>query len=338
MNNLKIIFFMFATLFCLPINAQESMEERVNNVENTVARLPRIIGNINLRYQYDDRDAANGFDVRRARLDFRGNVTKPVEYRIHLEFANTVRMLDANINWKINDYLALMVGQYKIPFSLENQYNPNALEMIDNSLVITHLVNYADVSGIATNGRDIGISLNGNFFQREGFSLINYSFGVFNGSGINRTDDNKNKDFSGTFSVNPFRHLTLAVSHYNGTVNGQQNNTFQRVRNGLGVKYDDNRLLIRSGYIHGKTDDFKSEGTYAVVGYFVHSKVQAVARYDYFKRDLDNDDTRQLNYAAGVNYLPVNNIRLQFNYTRRTQKDSNYIDNNYFVTQLWIRF
>jgi len=342
MNDLKIIFIMLIVL-CFPVFAQESVEERLGRVESTVSRQPRIAPNINLRYQYDDREDANGFDVRRARLDIRGNVAAPLEYRIHLEFANSARVLDANINWKIKPNLALMAGQYKIPFSLENPYNPNALEMIENSLVITHLVNYQDVSGISANGRDVGLSLNGSFLQRDGFSLITYYFGVFNGSGINiAADTNKAKDFSGIFSVNPFKHLTFAYSHYNGTAGtiaaDGTDNTFSRVRNGVGAKYDNNSLLVRSEYIRGKTDDFKSEGAYAVVAYYVLPKLQAVARYDYFKRELNNDDAQQVHYAAGLNYFPINNVRLQFNYTRRTQKADSYKDNNYFVTQLWIRF
>ena len=344
MNNLKnafkLIFFLFVVSY-MPLRAQESIEDRISVVENTVSRLPRISPNLNLRYRYDDTDGSNGFDVRRARLDIRGNVTTPLEYRIHLEFANDPKVLDANINWKIRPNLALMAGQYKIPFSLENPYNPNALEMIENSLVITNLVNYSDVSGLSANGRDVGLSLNGSFLQRDGFSLINYYFGVFNGSGINTTDNNKAKDFSGILSINPIKQLTLGLSHYNGKT-GASDNMFQRVRNGFGVKYDDNRLLVRSEYITGKTWDgmkyLNSEGAYAVGAYYVAPKIQVLARYDYFKRDIDNENTQQLHYTAGVNYFPVNHVRLQFNFIRRTQSSDNYMNNNLIVTQLWIRF
>ena len=337
MNHFKIIFLPFV-LFCLPLNAQENMDERITGVENTISKLPGIAPNINLRYRYDDTDGANGFDVRRARLDVRGNVTKPLEYRIHLEFANSPRVLDANINWKIKPNLTLMAGQYKIPFSLENPYNPNVLEMIENSLVITHLVNYSDVSGISANGRDVGVSLNRSLFQKDGYSLITCFFGVFNGSGINRADENKAKDFSGILSINPSKQLTFAVSHYNGST-GADSSAFQRVRNGFGVKYDDNRLLVRSEYIRGKTWDttnmkyFNSEGAYVVGACYVVPKVQVVARYDYFKRDIDGG-AKQQDYTAGVNYLPANNVRLQFNYIHKTNETAS----NLLVTQLWIKF
>ena len=336
MNKLKITLFLLITIFCITLNAQENTEERLNRVENIVTRLPRISPNINLRYRYDDVDGPNGFDVRRARLDVRGNVITSLEYRIHLDFANEAKVLDANINWRIRPNLALMAGQYKIPFSLENPYNPNALEMIENSLVISRLVNYSDVSGISANGRDVGISLNGSFLQREGFSLINYYFGIFNGSGINRAnaDDNKAKDFSGILSLNPTRHLTFAFSHYNGKL-GNDDNKRNRVRNGIGVKYDDNRLLVRSEYIRGKTIDLKSDGAYAVFGYYLHPQIQAVARYDYFKRNLDNDDTKLQDYTVGLNYFPVNHVRLHLNYIYKTAHAD---ESHHLITQLWIRF
>ena len=336
MNRLNILFLLVA-ISCLPLRAQESADERIDKMEKFISKLPKMAGDINLRYRYDDTDGANGFDVRRARLDFRGNVIESLEYRVHLEFANGPKILDASVRWNINEHVAVQAGQYKIPFSLENPYNPNKLEMIDNALAITHLVNYSDVSDIAANGRDIGVSVIGNFLRRKGFNIIDYYFGVFNGSGINTGDANKDKDFSGMLSINPSKHLTFAVSHYNGTV-GTQGDTFHRTRNGFGVKYDDNRLLVRSEYIHGKTGELNSDGAYAVCGYYVHPKVQTVARYDYFKRDLSDNSTTQQDYTVGVNYFPVTNVRLQFNYTRRTKNDINYTDNNYFVTQLWIRF
>jgi len=345
LEKIKITIFLLF-LFGLTINAQDNLEERISDVENTVSKIPRIIGNINLRFRYDDLAPSNGFDVRRARLDIRGNVISPLEYRIHVDFANSPRMLDANIVWKINKHVSLLAGQYKIPFSLENPYNPNVLEFIENSLVITHLVNYSDVSGMSANGRDIGVSLTGNFFQREGYSLINYFFGVFNGSGINTSDTNKEKDFSGILSFNPAKNLTFAVSHYNGTLT----KTTNRVRYGYGVKYDDKRFLLRSEYIHGKTDFdskaddgsditeyFKSEGAYAVLGYYVLPKLQMIGRYDCFEtgNSLKNN-TKQTDYSMGCNYFPVNNVRLQLNYIYKTAKSKQ--DNTHIVTQLWVRF
>lgn len=336
-NRIFVSVFALLGVFCSNLHAQErSLDERINSVESTVSKLPKIMGDVNVRYRYDDLTKTNGFDVRRARIDLRGNPAKKLEYRIHFDFSNTPKLLDAIFSWKINDYVALQAGQYKIHFSLENPYNPNNLEMIDNAVVISSLVNYSDVSGLNANGRDIGLSCIGNFLRRDGFSIINYSIGLFNGQGTNTGDANKSKDFSGIFTVNPVKPLSLAVSHYNGLqVRQAQSDIVQRVRTGVGAKYDDGRLLVRSEYIQGKTGNFKSEGAYATAGYFVHPKIQPVLRYDYFKRNMNDNSTRQQNYVVGFNYFLANNVRFQLNYTYRKAHES---DSNLIVTQIWVKF
>lgn len=309
---------------CFSAKGQESTianpqtdADRITKLEKITEKLPQISGFVNIRYQYNGSDETNSFDLRRARINLQGNIVKPLTYRFQVEFANNPKILDAYLQWKINDYLNIRAGQYKIPFSLENPYSPTNLEVMDNSLVISGLSGYADVSGISANGRDIGAGVNGSFFNRDGYSIVNYSLGVFNGAGINRSDANRAKDFSGMLSVNPIRALSIAGYHYNGRT-GAQGETFKRIRMGFGAKYDDGIWLVRSEYIWGKTGDMKSEGAYAVFGYHVHRMIQLIAKYDYFKRDLADKDTCQHNYTGGVNFIPLKYLRIQVNYVRKT--------------------
>ncbi len=295
--------------------------ERVSKLEKIVSKLPSISGFVNLRYQYNGQTETNSFDVRRARLDVKGNIGSKVGYRLQVDFAGTPRILDAYVTWKICDYAGMQVGQFKVPFSLENPYSPTALETMDNSLVVTALAGYADVANISANGRDIGLGFNGNFLKRDGFSIINWSVGVFNGAGINRMDNNKQKDFSGILTINPIKNLSLAAYHYNGwgyrTV-GDEGENFRRIRSGGGAKYDDGRWLARSEYIWGKTGGLHSQGAYAVLGYFICGKVQPVLKYDYWQRDITSNDTRWNYYTAGITYVPIKYCRVQFNYSYRT--------------------
>ncbi len=318
----------FSFVLSSVINAQEnsSDKEKITKIENILSKLPKISGLVNVRYRYDDLNNDNSFDIRRVRLTLQGDISKQIEYRFQAEFANNPKILDAYVNWKITDYLSFCAGQYKIPLSLENPYGPTNLEVIDNSLVISSLVGYSDVAGISANGRDIGIGFNGSFIKRKDFSIINYSLGLFNGAGINITDANKSKDFSGILTIKPFKDLSIAAYHYNGLA-GRQDDTFKRVRTGFGAKYDNGKWLIRSEYINGKTGDFKSEGAYAVLGYFINKKIQTIVKYDYFKRDMSDNNTLQQDYTVGVNYFPVKNVRMQLNYAYKTthEKNINYV-------------
>jgi len=314
------------------IKAQDEKSERMEKLETIIARLPKISGLLNMRYQYSD-EGLGSFDIRRARISFRGNLASSLDYFFQTEFAKSPKVLDAFINWKATNAFNIKAGEFKFPFSLENPYSAHGLEMIDNSLVIAGLSGYEDVSGISANGRDIGVDFHGKFIQREGYSLIEYSAGLFNGNGINVSDNNKSKDFSGTVLVNPLKELTLSASHYNGSTSTQGANV-QRVRSGGGVRYDNNKLLVRSEYICGQTGNMNSEGFYAVAGYFVNPKVQMLLKYDYFQRDISINETRQTNYIVGVNYFPVKNFHFKLNYSCRTTEskpDVNHIAVQFFA-------
>jgi hypothetical protein len=315
--------------------AQDKTAEKAGKNENIITRLtPKISGIVNMRYQYSDAgEGLNSFDIRRARLDFRGDVTSSFDYRIHVEFAGNPKILDAFLNWRSTNAFNIKAGEFKIPFSLENPYGAHVLEMVDNSMVITALSGYNDVSGISANGRDIGVNFHGKFSPVGDFYMFEYSAGIFNGNGINVADNNKSKDFSGTFAIHPLKDLTLSASHYNGSA-GPQGENIQRVRTGGGARFDNNKLLARGEYIYGKTGDIETEGYYVVLGYFVHPKIQTLLKYDYCQRDVLVKETRQTNYIVGFNYFPVKNFHFKLNYSRRTTAgapDSNYVALQFFA-------
>ncbi|MDR2848399.1 MAG: OprO/OprP family phosphate-selective porin [Bacteroidales bacterium] len=317
------------------IQAQEenNMSARLEKIEKITSKLPQISGTANLRYRYDDATATNGMDIRRARVNLKGNLSPKVDYRMQVDFANSPMLLDVHIGWQINPFINVRAGQFHTMSSIENPYGPKNLEAIDYSLVVSNLSGYSDVSGVSSSGRDIGVQLTGGFIQREGYNLIDYTVGLFNGNGINLTDDNKSKDFSGILSVHPIQPLTIAVFHYNGSA-GAQGANHQRVRTGAGVLYDDSKLVFRGEYIQGVSTDpangasLDSEGFYALLGYCFAQKVQPIVKYDYWHRDKADRNSLIQAYLVGVNYFPINHLKLQVNYTYRQNigaKDSNQV-------------
>jgi hypothetical protein len=315
------------------VEAQEKTDEKD---KDTLRVMPKISGTVNIRYQYSDAgEDSNSFDIRRARLDVKGDAASSVDYRIHVEFVEKPKILDAYVNWHPADVFNIKAGEFKIPFSLENPYSAYALEMIDNSMVISGLCGYNDVSGISANGRDIGVNIYGKFSPVGDYHVFEYSAGLFNGNGINASDNNKSKDFSGTFAFHPSKDITVLASHYNGST-GLQDENIQRVRTGGGIKYDDKKLLVRSEYIYGITGDMDSEGYYFVTGYFVHPKVQTLLKYDCFERDISVKETRQTNYIIGVNYFPVKNFHFKLNCSRRTIVGNT--GSNHVALQVFARF
>ncbi len=315
------------TLLLLPTLsgvAQEAdtLAQKVSKLENILSKLPKISGLINVRYQHTNE--TNSFDIRRARLDVKGDATRWFDYRLQVEFASSPKVLDAYIRAKIKPYFNIQVGEFKIPFSLENPYSPITLECIDNAQVISKLVDYDDVSGIKSNGRDIGFMFYGSVFQRKGYSILEYNIGVFNGAGINIRDNNTSKDVIARIDVRPIKPITLSASGYIGEAYMNDSMKYEtRNRVGFGARYDDTKWLFRSEYIYGLTSKMESMGAYAVLAYTFIGKIQSVIRFDYFQKDMKNIASRQINYMVGLNYWIIKrNVGLQVNYTYQTFQDS----------------
>ena len=136
--------FMYGSLFAQQNTADlteiSDMEKRMTAMEKIISELPKISGFINMRYRYNGE--SNSFDIRRARLDFKGDLATKLDYRFQMEFAGSPKLLDAYLRCKIDRRFNLQVGEFKIPFSMENIYGPTTLETADNSMAISNLCNY----------------------------------------------------------------------------------------------------------------------------------------------------------------------------------------------------
>lgn len=314
-----------ALLLALPLTAAGKTAElsQTPATENTpterILSKPTIGGFMNLRAYYDEASDKSTFDVRRARFELKGSSQDFLDYRLQLDFAGNPRILDAWIKLKFCPFFNIQAGQHKLPYSLENPMSPLSLDLIDNAQVISKLVGYSDESGINGGGRDIGVSAYGGFVPRDGgFNTINYTIGLYNGSGINKVDDNKHKDLSGMIDVRPVKALTLAWSFFDGSMNPLAGEEVRRARERMcwSVRYDDG-ITFRAEYLTGKTGNLKSQGFYAVAGYWVNPKFRPVVRYDFYQSNVDQD-AKSTYYSAGAEYWPAKFLRMELNYTLKS--------------------
>jgi hypothetical protein len=291
-----VLFLIFFT--AVPVWAQVSeLEERTSKLESIVAKLPKLSGFINLRYQYEN--SQNSFDIRRARLDFKGDVVKWLDYRLQVDFASSPKIIDAYVRLKISPMFNIQAGQFKLAFSLENPYGPLTLETMENSQVVSYLSGINDLAGSKAAGRDLGVAVYGGFFQQDGYNIIDYVVGLYNGTGINVKDNNKHKDITGRLEIHPIRPVTITASYYNGKI-GDDGDLRPRTRYGFGARYDDGDILLRGEYLKGKTDQTDSDGFYVVAGYKFAGKFQPLLKYDFMRKDLANENSRQINYLADL--------------------------------------
>ncbi|MCK9414343.1 MAG: OprO/OprP family phosphate-selective porin [Prolixibacteraceae bacterium] len=309
----------------------------------------QLSGYTQVRYQsLEQTGAIDGFDIRRARLGVKGNISPYWSYRVQFDLAGTPKLIDAYAELKVNDYLNFTLGQAKIPFSLENLTSSNKLELIDRSQAVEALVARGKDVGGNQNGRDLGIQVGGIILKQKDRSVLDYRLGVYNGSGINTADNNENKGYAARLIVHPVAGLDISGALYNGsrfipevktgTVVTTPSKNVDRNRYGFDLNYDLNNLAVRGEYIHGTDDKINREGYYFQAGYyFLERKLQLLAKYDFYDTDKAVAKNASTWYVLGANYNFNPNTRLQFNYTFK-QEEGTSINNNLASIQFQIGF
>ncbi len=146
------------------------------------------------RYYAEEERADNRFDIRRARLRFRGQLTQYFRFGMEYEFEGneTDNLVDA-YGEAVFDPSALRFGQFKEPFSLEWQSADKAQHFSERSMGY-----YLGPK------RDIGIMLHGSLFQDR----MMFAAGLFNGDGDDGSASGPEEDspeMATRVTVSPFK-------------------------------------------------------------------------------------------------------------------------------------
>jgi phosphate-selective porin OprO and OprP len=325
----------------LAVSKQEEKEKQ-KEFNITAGKPIKISGYTQLRYQSLQEDGKNdGFDIRRSRIDIKGNLTSQFDYEFQGEWAgSSAKLLDAVLGYTIIPELKLTGGQFKIPFSLENFISDAKLETINRSQVVEALAaRKKDVIG-DQNGRDIGVQASGSLFKTEDRAIVDYAIGVFDGAGINATDNNDQKDLAGRVVVHPIPGLNIGGSFYRGDDRWGKNSTLNQTRDRVGAEfaYYYKALDLKGEYIRGKDGSTKKDGWYLLGGYYVIPHVlQGIVKYDTYDPDRSKDDDRANVTTLGLNWIVNKWALLQVNYEYKDEQGTE-VGNNVFSTQLTLQF
>lgn len=316
-------------------------------------RLPRLSGYVQAGYEWSDESSS--FFIKRVRLDLRGALARTLDYRVQLEFASSPKIVDAYLHYKPFRQLNFKLGEYKIPFTIENtDYVPLKFELIEYPLALQRLMGFAEPIGgryvggamqggetLKDTGRDMGLTLHGSFFPCGERALLSYDVGVLNGAGINLRDNNRSKDVVARLTLRPVRGLTLSGSWYGGEYGAD---CLERQRVSAGVCYDRGRGVVRGEWIGGRTGyaateeyaagTFDSSGWYVLGGVRLTPTLMPVVRYDTLLPDTASADSRQTNWTAGILWHPVKYLRCQLNYTYEHYAAPGMTDRNVVAVML----
>ena len=181
-----------------------------------------------VRYQANTRSDAssNSFGLRIARISLDGRVVNDFYWKAQIQFngntstlSSSPKVVDLFVEWQKYDFLRVKMGQFKNPFTFENPMNPIDQGFNGYSQLVQKLAGFSDrAGGHSSNGRDIGLQLQGDFLKNaNGRNLLHYQVGVFNGQGINVSDVDEQKNIIGGVWVMPVAGMRIGAFGWEGS-------------------------------------------------------------------------------------------------------------------------
>jgi len=347
---MKSTFLLLAFMFCFTVlvNAQSGTQIETYNVK--VSQKIELRGLNHIRYQvFQDSTKFDAFDLRRARLDFRGDIAPKIGYRLHTELAGTPKILDATFIYKPFEWLNVNIGQSKYPICYDNQYSPWTLltinrTQIDNALSFRESDLYGN-----QNGRDIGLWLSGKYSIGNEASkrpIIDYTLGVYNGSGINVADNNQDKDIAAALGLSPIKDLWVFGRYMNGVgqTTADPGVDADRSRFGGSITYKYKSLLVEGEFLLGSDESdslalLERNGYYVTLGYTpIKDKLQVVVRLDNYDPNTATADNITNKYVVGASYFFTKNTRIQLEYDLVLEEAKIQNENNLFSLQFQAGF
>ena len=240
---------------------------------------------------------------------------------------NGPRLVDAWAEWQHWREFRVKAGQFKRPFTFENPMHPWLLGRGTYSQLADRLAGFNDRTGEhASNGRDIGIQLQGDLFRssRDGHGWLHYQGGVFTGQGINFADKNTRKDLIGGLWVAPVKELQIGVFGWTGNRVVNDSLTLERRRYSVGVNYTGKwtaRAEFAVDNAYGGADAF-----YAIVGTPSWHRSRLFLHYDLYRDGKCKDGAHAI-YGLSAQHTPHPNLMVQANYgfnVDHTKADDRY--------------
>ena len=196
--------------------------------------LPSWLSNVKLsgygmiQYQYSGQKNAesNSFYIRMGRIALEGRIADDFYWKTQIQFngntsnlGTSPRMVDLFAEWQKFEYFKVKIGQFKNPFTFENPMHPIDQGFMGYSQNVSKLAGFSDRAGEhASNGRDIGLQLQGDFLKNaSGRNLLHYQIGVFNGQGTNTKDVDYQKNVIGGVWVMPVSGMRIGAFGWTGS-------------------------------------------------------------------------------------------------------------------------
>lgn len=239
-------------------------------------------------------DRHSSFDLGAVQIGFIGNLYKDYEEGKNLDFNlrfgtspqtgtnnSYLNLLDAQLTYHVlptlsadTRRLSVTLGQQLLPFGQEVQATEDLKPTINNALFSLPGLGY----GLAL--REVGLIVRGDALPTVDYGynyrspMISYAFGLVNGNGANKSDDNDDKNFIGRLRYTLpaeynswLRELSFGLSWYQG-----KSNLFEIdgtsaafagkgdvLRKGFDIYYNHHPFGVTYEYVQGEDDTYISQ-------------------------------------------------------------------------------
>ena len=304
-------------------------EGKVETANQEIKRLKRVTisGYLQTRFEHfenskDGTATVDRFFVRRARLSIGAKPSNDLAVKVSAELSGTVHLKDAFLTWYPyhSDQVGLnvSVGQMNWPFGYEVPTSSSVRETPERALWSRKLFD---------GERDLGLKL----ASARGAPL-EWEIGVFNGSGLNKSDTNEAKDLVGRIRIQPTPTLDVGVSGYFGegyTAAQGENPAQSWVKNRYGVdaQWFLPGLTFKGEYVAARERRRKPSGWLAQGGLNLSQKDVLVVRFDTYDDDGLDKFGRIDTWNVGlIRYLDPN-LRVKAFY-EMPREERNRLKNN----------
>ena len=308
-------------------------------------------------YQNPNDKPQNAYNLKRTLLWAKARITDRWSFMFMHDFSSVVQEYYTDYRVSKGNEMTVRLGQFKHSYTMENPMSPTQLELVDvYSQAVLYLAGEGpDPLNGVNYGRDMGLEVYGDLAK----GAVHYELALMSGQGINRKDQNNQKDFIAKLELRPVQGFRVVASGYLGTgcavgtakwnpdINVGDN--YKRNRYSVGAEYKTQAYTgskykearpasVRAEWLGGQDGKVGSRGGYVTTCIPVVDALDLVASGETFDRNTKVEGWDQTNLTVGLQYWFYKKCRMQLQYTRCMCGDMIGKDYNWVQAQMQVAF